>query len=157
MRFVDTGAITTDGVDLLNPEVALVAGAFSLQGEYMRALVDGSPGSNLGFQGGYVQVSFFLTGENRADKTPGAAFSGVRPGRNFLGRGGGCGVWEIGLRYSALDLNEEEVRGGELRDVTVGLNWYLNPNTRVAMNYVRADLASVVDSDVFQTRLQVEF
>lgn len=33
-------------------------------------------------------------------------------------------------------------RGGNQRDLTVGHNWYLNPNTRMMMNYIYADVES---------------
>jgi phosphate-selective porin OprO/OprP len=37
-------------------------------------------------------------------------------------------------------LNDENIRGNNLTDFTVGLNWYLNPYTRWKFNYVRAFL-----------------
>jgi phosphate-selective porin OprO/OprP len=70
---------------------------------------------------------------------------------------GGLGAWEVGVRYSQVDLNDSIVSGGELDDITIGLNWHLNPNVRVMLNYVRADLDDVGDADIFQTRFQVDF
>lgn len=53
---------------------------------------------------------------------------------------GGWGAWEIASRFSAINLNDAEAlnptRGGKEHNLTVGVNWYLNPNTRVTWNYV---------------------
>ena len=49
---------------------------------------------------------------------------------------------------------------GEMHDATLGVNWYLNPNTRVSANYIRScpvriDTAS--SADIFMMRFQVDF
>jgi phosphate-selective porin OprO/OprP len=153
-RYVDTHDITgLDDMDLVGAEAALVAGPFSLQGEYINAMTNTADGTDPTFSGFYAMASYFLTGENRAYK--GGLFSRVKPKKNF--GAGGPGAWEIAARYSHLDLDDGELEGGKLDDVTVGLNWYLNPNTRFMLNYVHADLDEVGQSDTFQMRAQVDF
>ena len=65
----------------------------------------------------------------------------------------------IAVRYSHLDLEDGDVNGGELDDITLGLNWYLNPNVRVMLNYVYADADKMYDGQMhaFQTRFQIDF
>ena len=63
----------------------------------------------------------------------------------------------MATRYSEIDLDDAGVTGGELKDVTVGLNWYLNPNMRIMWDYIRADLDGVGDSNLFMMRMQVDF
>jgi len=68
----------------------------------------------------------------------------------------------LAARYSTVDLSDSDIKGGEEQNFTAGLNWYLNPNTRLMFNYVYADLekrADVKDDDinVFQARFQVDF
>ncbi len=155
-RFVDTGTFATDGVDLINPEVALIYGPFSLQGEYTHAIIDSSFLEDPDFDSFYVYGSYFLTGENRRYKTSSGAFDRVSPKRNFNGNGG-LGAWEVGIRYSHLDLDDGNFSGGELGGLTVGINWYLNPSVRVMSNYVFADLDTIGDANVFQTRFMVDF
>lgn len=154
-EFVDTGGIGADSENRYGIETALVYGPLSVQGEYMVAKVDALSGSDPEFSGYYAYVSYFLTGEHRAYKKSAGAFSRVKPKANF-GKGG-FGAWELALRYSALDLNDETITGGELEDITFGVNWYLNPNVRVMGNYVRADLDGVGDANIFQTRFQIDF
>ncbi len=154
-RFVDTGTFAADSEHRLGIEAALVCGPFSLQGEYMFSDVDGlAGGPEPSFDGYYGYASYFITGEHRSYKK--GAFSRVKPKSNFLDEGG-AGAWEIAARYSSLDLTDEGIAGGELDDITVGLNWYLNPNVRVMWNYVNADLDDVGDADIFQMRFQIDF
>ena len=104
-----------------------------------------------------MQASYLITGETRkyAHKTGG--FRAVTPDRNFRSKDNGLGAWEVAIRYSTIDLNDGIVQGGQLDDVTLGLNWYLNFNTRVMFNYVMADLKGVGDVNIFQTRFQIFF
>jgi phosphate-selective porin OprO/OprP len=161
-RLVDTGSIAVDDLDVINPELALVYGPLSLQAEYFHSFLDSDSADDPDFNGYYLFATYFLTGEHRNYKTSGGTFDRVKPKKNFSPTKGGWGAWEIGLRYSFLDLNDEGIKGGEEDNVTACLNWYLNPNTRLMLNYVHADLedrAGVNDGDVniFQARFQVDF
>ena len=155
-RFVDTGDFGAEKLSLMGVESAVVCGPFSLQGEYMTADVDSGSGGDPRFSGYYLQASYFLTGEHRPYKTSSGAFGRVSPQNNFLDEGG-LGAWEVGARYSTLDLSDEAISGGELDNMTVGINWYLNPNARIMFNYVHSDLDDVGSVGAFLTRLQVDF
>jgi len=156
-RFVDTGSFAGDQVDLVGLEAAWVNGPFSLQGEYMMAEADRiGGGSDVKFDGYYVQASYFLTGEHRKYKTTEGAFSRVKPNNNYSSAGG-PGAWEVKARYSGLDLNDRDINGGELDNISAGLNWYLNPNTRILWDFVHADKDHVGQADMFMMRLQVDF
>ncbi len=174
-RFVDTGAVDTDAIDSFVLEGALVLGAFSLQGEYFFNDFDTEFLGDHDFDGYYVQASYFLTGEHRPYKNADAKFDRVVPNNNFKvhGEERGWGAWEVALRYSHIDLDDgytsfwdrafgynDQIRGGEEDNITIGLNWHLNPNTRIMWNYIHADLDSNVydgDLNIFQTRFQVAF
>ncbi len=74
-----------------------------------------------------------------------------------------CAI-ELTARYSELDLSDEAVNAGRLDTTTLGVNWYLNPNTRVMLNYVRAkaDLSNIGDTrdgnaDLLAMRFQIDF
>lgn len=163
VRLVDTGSIVAHGADIFNPEIALVYGPFSLQAEYFYASVDAVGGKDPNFEGYYAFMSYFLTGEHRRYKKSSGVFSRLKPNTNFDFGKSGWGAWEIGLRYSYLDLNDNGVLGGKENDITLGLNWYPNPNVRVMLNYVNANVdrkdLSIDNGDVniIEARFQVDF
>ncbi len=53
--------------------------------------------------------------------------------------------------------------GSHLDTITLGVNWYLNPNTRVMFNYVKADPTldsdgdDDGDADLLSMRFQIDF
>lgn len=155
--FVDTGSIAGDRVELLGLEAAWVNGPLSLQSEYIMADGGRFAGSDVEFDGYYVQASYFLTGEHRKYKTTEGAFSRVKPNNNYNASSGGLGAWEAKARYSGLDLSDSDISGGELDNISLGMNWYLNPNTKVMWDYVHADKDDVGDADMLMMRLQFDF
>ncbi len=143
-------------------ESAWVSGPFSLQGEYTIVDVNaGSASSDPTFDGYYAQVSYFLTGESRNYLGKYGKFGRLTPKSRFS-LGGGSGAWEIAARYSNLDLNDGSVKGGEMDNWTLGLNWYPTPYFRLMANYVIVDTDSSAktpndDPDFFAIRTQVDF
>ena len=153
-RYASTGVIdSTDHVILFGMEAALVLNRFSFQSELVYSKVSAF-GGDLNFPTFYGQVSYFLTGESRQYKNGYKGFTRVIPKRNF--GDGGAGAWEIALRYSDSDLTATET-GRALKDITVGVNWHLNPVTRIRMNYINANLKGVGTTNIFQMRFQVDF
>jgi phosphate-selective porin OprO/OprP len=165
--FVDTGFIPARNFQLFDPEFALILGPVSLQSEYAFAFVDQIGGPPLFFNGYMAQVSWFLTGEHR----PYDRHMGIHkrmPVRDefFLmsterGKAWGLGAWEVAARFSNIVLNDENIQGNNLTDFTMGLNWYLNPYTRMKFNYIRAFLedtdAGNSHTDAFGMRFDVEY
>jgi phosphate-selective porin OprO/OprP len=134
-RFVDTGEIVNvDSYTLGGAEFALQWNALSLQNEYQWSDVDRKGGNNLFFDGWYSQLAFTLTGEPRPYRNDRGVFEGIRPNRNF-GKDG-WGAFELAARISELDLNDKNINGGDERDATIGLNWYLNQFLRISFNVV---------------------
>ncbi len=157
-RLVDTGTFSAEYGDFIGAEAAVVYGPFSLQGEYVHSFIE-SRNRQVGdpdFWVASIQASYFLTGEHRPYKTSTGAFDRVRPLENY-GRDGGPGAWEVAARASYLNLNDDGVDGGRLIDLTLGLNWYLNPNVRTMWNYVLADPSDGGDVSIFMWRFQVAF
>ena len=163
-NFVNTGDFEAEYAHLFNPELALVFGPFSLQAEYTFTNVNttGSiSGQDPEFSGFYIYGSYFLTGEHRNYRKKKGSFGRIEPNNNFSW-GKGLGAIELAARYSELDLSDSDIEGGRLNDVTLGLNWYLNPNTRVMLNYVHAEVDLSNDNvkngnaDMFAMRFQID-
>ncbi|MHC4225833.1 MAG: OprO/OprP family phosphate-selective porin [Planctomycetota bacterium] len=157
-RYVDTGNILVDDEDLIGLEFAWVNGPLSLQSEYVLDSVDTELGGDANISAWYAFISYFLTGESRFYELGSATFDRPRVKKNF--REGGPGAWEVAARFSSIDLEDGLAHGGKQDDVTLGLNWYFNPNTKLMFNYVHA----LVDHDLYdgnvdvlQMRAQVDF
>ncbi|TAH38117.1 MAG: hypothetical protein EYC70_05710 [Planctomycetota bacterium] len=138
-------------------EAAFAWERLKVQGEYVMSMVDATTGPDPDFMGYYVQGSFFLTGDYHPYDRSYGVFGRVKPASFLYGPDGGCGAWEAKLRYSAVDLTDSGYSGGELADITGGLNWYLNNNTRIMLEVVHADLDGVDSTQIVQTRFQVDF
>lgn len=170
---VDTGAFeNVTAVDLVSPEAAVVLGPLSVQSEYVHSFMDRRGARSLEFSGYYVFCSYFLTGEHRKyiGGEGGGEFGSISPASPFRFGGPGWGSWQAALRYSRLDLNDLDITGGEEENWTAGVNWYLNANLRLSLNYVRAEVmdrylvsddgVTLVDDEATDTvlmRCQVEF
>jgi len=165
--FLNTDEIAADTYSLFGGEFIGNWGPFSVQGEAALSqlkgqietevapadtqMVDVSPN----FGAYYVQASYFLTGEHRGYKH--GKGDGVSPNKNFDGKSGGAGAWELAARWSSLDLNDDLIQGGEFNIFTAGINWYLNKYTRVMFNYSYTDYTSVGTMNAFATRFQISF
>jgi phosphate-selective porin OprO and OprP len=168
-RMVDTGVIAADHEFLMGLECLYIRGPLSFQAEYgwnwiggavgtlnpVPGLVlfpAGTPAQNYVFNGGYAQLAYTLTGENRSyDRRMGCL------GREYYGKRGpfsnffvvrddagniisSWGTWEVALRYSYVDLNDgsgaTRIQGGIMDGFSLALNWYLNKNLSVMFDWV---------------------
>ena len=116
------------------------------------------------FKGGYVSVGWMLTGEAREYNAKRGLVGRLKPKANFALGGEGLGAWEVAARFNTLDLTDTGVNGGEMESVTVGLNWYTTPFTRLMLNYVRNDLDATgpvafreTDPEYVMLRAQADF
>lgn len=81
-----------------------------------------------------ADAGFFLTGESKNIDVAKGQYGGVKP-KGIVGKGG-IGAWEVALRYEQADYTDEDIIGGEMDLLTVGLNWYVNNTMRFMANYV---------------------
>ena len=96
-----------------------------------------------------------MTGEKRSYKSSLAGLNPLLPRHNFDRNH--FGAWEIALRYAAADFNDGSVSGGKQQDLTLGLNWYLNPAVKVMANKVWTTFESEKKLAVFEFRMQLAF
>ncbi|HKI36666.1 MAG TPA: porin [Gemmataceae bacterium] len=185
---IDTGTLLShDGLQILGADVQSAWGPLTVGGEFLCWFINNAytgnlpnpngilpPGAesvgNLFFSGFSVEALYFLTPGDHRDidrVTPG--YARVRPVRNFLclrhGDGPCCkglGAWEVGVRYDHVDVNSGLIQAGRLDSVTCGVNWYLNPNTRITANYVYTNRdtgnpSSSGNFDAFGVRVHFDF
>jgi len=147
LESAETGTITgVDSIYLTGVEAAGTYGPLSLQGEYFYNSVNRNAAADVNVKGWYTQASYFLTGESRPYKAKSGTFGRVKPNNPLSMKDGGWGAIELAARYSNIDLNDGVIQGGEVNDVTLGVNWYLNNNTRLMANYIIVDTDRVVPS-----------
>ena len=164
--------LSSSGTSFLLAEAAIVWESFSLQAEYLRAVVHDSSIPNSGvslgdldFDGVHVYTSYFLTGESRPYQRESGTFGRILPSENVRTGNGNMllqGAWEIALRYSHVNLNDQALSGGILDTMTAGLTWYLNPNTKAMFNYILAnrDVTGTLgdgDASLFGMRFHISF
>ncbi|MEW6299381.1 MAG: porin [Thermodesulfobacteriota bacterium] len=150
-------------------------GPYSVTGEYIytseerrRLGQNGEDLDDLETFGGYVGGTWLLSGEKKVFNRPN------RPAHVFLnpiGNTDGWGSWELAARYEYFILdNAADRRPGALKRNRydagrIGVNWYLNPWTRVSVEYVYSFFADTQRSprpghhsvNSLLSRVQVEF
>ena len=149
-RLIDTGATGITDVEnsqLWGTELGASVHNWLFNAEYINTSVARRNGkSDLEFDGWYAQGAWTITGEDRSYQGNKGLFDGVKPAKPITS--GGYGAWELAVRLSALDLSDgkkslvagklvHEINGGEQRDLTLALNWYLTNALRISANYVK--------------------
>jgi phosphate-selective porin OprO/OprP len=155
--FVDTGPIAAEHVDTGLVEAAFLQGPFSLQGEFAATGVKALNETRPFFYGFYIFGSYAITGEMRQYRENLGTIRRIQPKREFRDGAGGLGAFEVALRFSRIDLNDQNITGGSLNDLSVAFNWYPTRPMRVSFNVIRARRDAWDTVWIFQGRLQVAF
>ena len=155
-KFLNTGNIDASHAGTVGLEFAAQKAGFLIQSEYDYFTVQRDDGTlaapvvNPHFAGYYVEGLWMLTGEQRKYNAVSAAFDGPPVAHPFSFHGGGLGAWEVGLRYSDMDLNfdagapgtyvsattpNSTIRGGDEENFSAALNWYPNTVVRFMLDY----------------------
>jgi phosphate-selective porin OprO/OprP len=163
-------AVLADGRNTrFSPQGYYYRNAFGLLAEYIVSKQEVSLGavheelSNSAWQ---ATASYVLTGED-------ASYRGVvKPAHPFNPGAGGWGAFEVVGRYGVLEVDDDAypvfadaaVSSNQATSWTLGLNWYLNSNLKLVLNYLQTSLdggaaggADREDEKAVFTRLQVAF
>jgi phosphate-selective porin OprO/OprP len=155
-KLVDTGTLSAKGASVYGGELGASWRNFLVQGEYYQigvtqAELPGVPTPKLGFNGGYVEGSWVLTGEPHRYSIDRASWSRPRVDHPFSLADGGIGAWEIAARYSAVDLDSNVipgvsqgvtggVYGGQQQIAALALSWYPNDWLRFMLQFQYVDV-----------------
>ena len=134
--YVDTGTIAgAEQVARLSLEVSQVVDRFSWQAEVLTSRVYRADANTLDFWGAYAYASWFLTGDSRHYHFGSGSFEPVKVSSPLLQ--GGPGAFEVAFRASVVDLTNRGTIGGEEKNLSIGLNWYINQRVRLMTNLVK--------------------
>lgn len=114
-------------VDTFGLEAAFRNGPFFLQSEYARASYGQANGTSQDVDAYYVQGSFMLNGGLKAYKAPAGVFGSPKVGDS--------GLWELTARYDMME--NKDVNDMKTTSMLIGMNYYINPNMRVMLNYTK--------------------
>jgi phosphate-selective porin OprO/OprP len=148
-RLVDTGLYSDVRYQhVAGIELAGGVGSNSARLELFRSRWDREGGQENTFNGAYLELGHFLTGQ--AFNYKGGKF--VRPVLEP-----GARAWELGFRASWVDLSDKDVRGGEQVNLGAALNYYIRPDLRFQLNLLRFRTDAVAGDEagwIMQGRLQ---
>jgi phosphate-selective porin OprO/OprP len=169
--FKYAAGVTGDGSRVrLSPQFYYFRGPLGLMGEYVSSSEEAKKGgttADLRNRGYFIQGSYVVTGEK-------ASYTGVVPRKAFDPGQHHWGAFELGARYSRVDIDDDafslgladpKASAGGARELTLGLNWYFNRQVKLQLNYVRTDFdrkitfgpSKLDHEDVFLSRFQVAF
>ena len=149
LNIVNTGALAdAESTTLFGPEIAASFGTLFFTAEHTSAQVARKTGSTLNFSSWHAAASWNITGESRASsyRMNAGEFKGIRPNSDFNPSTGSWGAWELSARYAEIDLNDDNLVGGEEHAVSIGLNWIPSRNVRVMADWTR-----ILDTDESNT------
>jgi phosphate-selective porin OprO and OprP len=154
-RLITTGNLSISNVAVYGGEAAINWRNFLVQGGYYQinetqSKLPRQPAPDLGFNGGYVEAGWNITGEPFRYNVGSAAFQRPKVADPFtIGEGGfenGIGAWQVGARWSVANLNSN-VAPGVSQSVTGGifggyqqvfganLSWYPNDWVRLYLQF----------------------
>jgi phosphate-selective porin OprO/OprP len=105
-------------------------------------------------------VGWFITGEHRSYDRGSGVFTRLAPTTDFAGgvdnlfTGRPGGALEVVGRLSGVDLNDRGVEGGEMRNLSVGLNWHLSATSVVKLNWVNSSVTDRGRANIVLLRFQ---
>src|SRR6266446_3814590 len=154
-QLVSTGALSTRSANVYGGALGASWRKFQLQGEYYQISLNQSklpvPSPRLGFNGGYVQGGWIITGEPIPYDVERAAWARPKVDHPFSLADGGIGAWELAARYSTVSLNSNVVPavpqsltggvyGGQQQIAALALNWYPNDWLKFMLQFQHVDV-----------------
>ena len=119
-------------------ELAFRSGPLTLISEYIHTKVRSVTNNDPGFKGYYLVVSYVLTGEMRPYNKRSGVFSRTHVAKDLAK--GGWGSWEVYGRWSNIDLSDQQIDGGIMNTLSLGVSWWPFDLVQVSVSYRYATL-----------------
>jgi phosphate-selective porin OprO/OprP len=155
-RLISTGALSSSNANVYGGEVGINWRNLLVQGEHYhmgvtQSKLPNAPAPDLGFNGGYVEAGWNITGEPFRYSVGSAAFHRPEVDNPFTLDERGIGVWQLAARYSLTNLNSNVspgvsqsltggIFGGSQRIFGAALSWYPNDWVRLELQYQFVDV-----------------
>ncbi|THB64464.1 MAG: hypothetical protein D6B27_10275 [Gammaproteobacteria bacterium] len=152
-NILDSGKIKhVDSVLINGLEAAFIYKSFSLQTEYLSEKIDREEDrASITYDGYYASISYFWTGERRKYDKDDGSFDEIEP-KHFWG------AFETAIRYSYIDMSDENRDRGEMDSITLALNWYPTDQIRLQYNYSKVDFTDSINKiGISQLRAHYHF
>ncbi len=133
--FVDTEPFPADHSVAVGFELGAVEGPVTLAAEYTRIQSTAPQVGDPHFWAYYVQASWAITGETRPYGHLCGCFGELQPSAPFSFKHGGTGAFEVGARYSNIDLTSGAIDGGKFDRWSGALSWFPTGQWRLEFNY----------------------
>lgn len=164
LKYVKSQKFNITSETFFGLETAAVMGPFSAQAEWgwmkgSLATSELNTNTDPKYNGGYISLSYFLTGESRSYSASKGSFGRLKV-KNPVHEGG-LGAVQLAVRYDVIDLIHESF--GESQDsFLAGVNFHLNNYARIMMNYAHStveDSAGVTHNKInsFGLRFQADW
>jgi len=138
-------------------EVMYLNGPYSLQSELFRKDTPGAgPEPDGTVDAWYLQFTWSVTGEPRTYKAAQGIADIVKPA-------GALGALELVAKVDRIDYRADGRDHETVTGYLAGVNWYVNPNVRLMLNYIHVDSDNLTapgedtTADVISTRIQFAF
>ena len=151
MAALATGDFHADHGVFYGGEVGWSHGPLLVQAEGGVLHFDGAGGPSPHFAGWSAQVSWRPTGEARPYDIKTGVFGRVVPKAPLSADG--AGAFELGLRVSHVDLNDNGLAGGELTTYGGVVNWYPVTRVRLSANLIHSETERPTLADINQNAL----
>lgn len=137
-QLADTGAVEADHALLGGVEALFRHGPWTAQTEAFGLWIDDANGVNgeSFLSGGYVSLSRFVGAGTTSWARNRGALGPPKVGGALQRGGGGLQALEAVARMSWTDLSGGSIQAGQILDLETGLNFYVNPTTRLMLHWI---------------------
>ena len=151
-KYVSTKIKNVDTRSLRNIDALYLHDTYYFEAGYMDSIVKAAKG-DYHFSSYFLEGSYFFLGNGKRFNAKESKFAKVKVTKDT--------ALELAFRYSYIDLDDRDEHGGKQTDYNFSLNWYLTPEFRVMMNYIRALPQGTDDYDgvinIYQMRMLFVF
>lgn len=98
-----------------------------------------------------MYASCFITGEQRRYKDNTGSYGRNKTIKHWR-------AWEVAIRYSDIDLNDDVIAGGKTSNTILDINWYSTKKTRFTMTTFLYQLIIIITKIlILELRAQIDF